>query len=97
MVEKRPEFPGPLVNPPPVRLLTLEIARFLVIFWAPQKCRNPYFYSIISFAYARPLKLDPPKRGSAKNILDGAVSKKRPPPDRLLTYAFGTLKKTGEK
>ena len=97
MVEKRPEFTGPLVNPPPGRLLTLEIARFLVISWAPKKCRNPYFYSIISFAYTRPLKLDPPKRGKEKNILDGAVSKKGPPPDRLLTLAFGALKKTGEK
>ena len=97
MVEKRPEFTGPLVNSWPGRLLTLEIARFSVISWDPKKCRNPYFCSIISFAYTRPLKLDPQKRGSKNFVFDRAVSKKRPPPDRLLTLPFGAIKKSGEK
>ena len=93
MVEKRPEFTGPPVNPPPGRLLTLEIARFSVISWAPKKCRNPYFNSIISFAYTRPLKLDPPKRGSTKNICDRAVSKKRPPPGPLINSCLSSHQK----
>ena len=44
----------------------------------------------------RPLKLDPPKKGSKNFIFDRAVSKKRPPPDRLLTLPFGAIKKSGE-
>ena len=88
MVEKRPEFTGPLVNSWPGRLLTLEIARFSVISWDPKKCRNPYICSVISFAYTRPLKLDPQKRGSKSFVFDRAVSKKTPPPGPLTNSSF---------
>ena len=93
MVEKRPEFTGPLVNSWPGRLLTLEIARFSLNSWDPQKCRNPYFCSIISFAYIRPWKLDPQKRGSKKFVFDRAVSKKRPPPGPLINSCFWSHQK----
>ena len=96
MVEKKPEFTGPLVNSWPGRLLTLEIARFSVTSWDPKKCRNRYFCSIISFAYTRPLKLDPPFGGSKKFVFDRAVSKKRPPPGPLINSFFWSHKKSGE-
>ena len=79
MVEKRPEFTGPLVNSCPARLLTLEIARSSLISWDPTKCRNHHFCSIISFAFTRPLFLEPRKGGSKNKSVDRPVSKKRPP------------------
>ena len=80
MVEKGPEFTGPLVNSCPARLLTLEIARFSLISRDSKKCRNHYFCSIISFAFTRPLKMDPQKRGSKNKSVDRTVSKKKTGP-----------------
>ena len=52
---------------------------------------KPLFCSIISFAYTRPLKLDPQKKGVQKLRLRPSSIKKTPPLDRLLTLPFGGI------
>ena len=43
VVKKRPEFTGPLVNSWPARLLTLEIARFTLIFGSLKSAETTIF------------------------------------------------------
>ena len=92
MLKKWPEFNGPLVNSWPGRLLTLEIARFSLIFGPLKKCQNHYFCSTILLAYTEPLKLDPPKRGSKNFAVDQALSKRCPGP---LFFLFLSSKNRG--
>ena len=96
MVGKRPKSNGPLVNSWPARLLTLEIARFSLICWDPEKCRNHNFCTLISFAYTQPLKVDPKKEGPKTSPSTELYQQNPPPPARLLTLPFGSIKNSGQ-
>ena len=67
--------------------LTLEIARFSLIFGHPKRCRNHFFCSIISLAYTEPLKEAPKKEGPKTSPLT-ELYQKNAPPDLLLTLSF---------